>query len=480
VEPEPASVPNDSSKGNSHQTLNDKEELTVLDETQVAATSPTDSASAKSAQSTDPTGNSAVAGIASPEEVAGTASPATGTDTTSPVMVTGTTSPKDLQREILRHILQYTEPVPLPAGWCELSPIETVRYLSCSPAELVAALQKYFSAAQLQAARVLDAGSEDEAQLAAVLREPRFHLVFDADRNPTDLAGDTGALFSADAPCLAYAGPWPPTCRRSKRVFVGSLENLTVLARLNLRCVSAAGLTSLDGKQARRLFAKISAEFRPRYLLTLVGWDLCDFNDKLPAPVELILERLWQIHELYGDDWNPIRVELWQPDKATIERIRLANSLCDAKKILKLIFLSLGSARSVTVARRSLHEPAVTDLVAIDAALKGAIAHPSPYGDFDDLKDAMSRMRGAMNALTTQRYLRAAAAASTPQESHVLLMKAEITQHLNYSYGPLTAKRTHGFRSEIDSGLTEERLEEIARGVNLLQKVDRLVPKTGA
>jgi hypothetical protein len=426
--------------------------VAMLNDMEVAGASPTDSASAQSAQSTNSMETGSVAGAAGPE---------------------------DVQREILAHILQHTGPTPLPVAWSFFPATEGVRSITCSPPELITSLESRFSAETLLAARVLVPGAENEPQLAPVLRDPKVQVLLGADGKPLDLASDAGALFSVDPPCYAYACQRRASGRGPKRVFVASLEDLPVLSSLKLRCTSAAGLATLNGQQVRRMFANLSPESPPRYRLTLVGWSIADFNENLPAHIEPILERLRQIHDLYGQDGNPILFDLWQPDTAYIKRIRSAISFCDTKLIRREVVSSAeDSLVSAVAAWHRLHEPAETDLGASHAALIDAIETRDPYESGHNLQTATTRLSTAINGLTTQRFLQAAEAASNPQESYALLLRAEIIQHLNQSYGPLeAAKPRHRFSFQYDPTLSAKRLEDIVCGINLLLKLERLSPQ---
>jgi hypothetical protein len=420
----------------------------MSDDTDVAGASRTISASAHSPQPADPTSNSAA--VPSDEQAGA-------------------------RRQILRHILKHTAPAQLPARWSFLPVTDRVRTLHCDSPDLIASLQRTFSVAELQAARILLPGPEKEPQLVPVLRDNLVQVLLDASGEPIDLASDSGALFGADPPCFCYACQRLAVAGRPKRVFVTALEDHQVFECLGFRCTPAAGLASLDGRRVRRLYAKLSPSSRPRYRLTLVGASIANLKRELPSFIEPILKRLHNVRELYGYAEPDDLFELWRPSTADFERIRAAVTFSDRQIIRRAIRESIDvCVVSGGNAWRQLHAPDENDLESRHAALRRVIAAPDPSRFGTDLRAEVARLSATIEHHTTRRFLQAAAAASTPQESFALLESAEIIHHLNQNYGPLrAAKPRHGFSFHYDPTLTDERLEDIERCTNLLVALRR-------
>lgn len=430
----------------------------MLEDTEVGGASRTRSASAQPAQSAGPTTNAAT--VPADEQ-------------------TGARS------EILRHILQNSEPAPLPDAWTFLRPTNCVRTLRCMPSELVASLKESFSEEELQAAKVLTGDAANQLQLSPVLCEHKFQVLDGADHQPIDLASDSGALFGTDPPCFKYACQRLAVAGRTKRVMVAALEDLQIFESLGLRSTPAAGLASLDGQQVRRLYANLSSSSRPRYQLTFVGASLANLECKLTSYIEPVLKRLDEaqaVFEHYENDLPIELFELWQPSAEDFNRIRTATTFSDREITRRVTRASVeGFALPSSGVWRQLHEPDETDLESALAALIRAIYVGGPHGFGGDLKRATAQLRAAINRLTTRRFRQAAAAALTPQESCAHLLRAEIIEYLNQGYGPLNAATSRdGFSYHIDPTLGEERLEAIGRGINLLLKVERLSPQSDA
>ena len=423
----------------------------MLDDTEVARASGTNSASAQPAQTARPTTNTLA--VPADDQAA-------------------------VRSKILGHILERTQPAPLPAAWTFLSPSSKVRTFLCSRSELVASLMAGFSNEELLAAKILVADAENELQLSLVLCEHMFQVVIDADHRPIDLASDVGALFSADPPCFKYACQWHDGTGRRKRVLVAALKDLQILECLGLRCAPAAGLASLDGQQVRRLYANFSLSSLPRYRLTLIGASIADLEGKLHSFIEPILKRLHNVEELsgYGELGNPF--EFWPPSATTFDKIRAALTFSDRRMVRRVIrdstdvyVVSGGDAWA------QLHAPDENDLASAHAALECAIAAPRSYCFGSNLSTAAAKLSVAIGHATTRRFLQAAAAASTPQESFALLESAEIIHHLNQNYGPLAAAKSRdGSVLHYDSTISEDRLKEIGLCTNLLLKFGRLCP----
>jgi hypothetical protein len=380
-------------------------------------------------------------------------------------------------RKILRHILEHSEPAPLPAAWSFLPATSRVRTLGCSQSDLVASLKRRsFSEEELQAAKILAGDSENGLQLSPVLCEDKFQVLSGADHEPLDLASDGGLLLGDQPPCFHFA------CQRhgaadGSRVFVSALEDLQILECLGLRCTPAAGLAHLNGQQVRRLYANLSPSSRPRYRLTLVGASIANLENKLPSHIAPILDRFHEAQVLFEPDENDDIFELWRPSADDFDRICAAVRFSDREIIRREIRASVDDfVLDSSCAWHQLHEPDLADLESAHAELIRAIRNPYDFGHA--LKTAKARVSQAINALTTRRFLQAAVAASTPQESHALLTTAEIIEHLNQSYGLLSAaKPRDGFSFHFDPTLTEKRLEDIERGINLLLKLQRLSPQ---